>query len=68
MNIHTNLRSRSSNIRWHPSGPREERGRMYSKPTSSDIGNVSKKSVSWLFGFGMGGLGCELGTTEDVTG
>jgi hypothetical protein len=46
MDIHTNLRSRSSNMRWHLSSPREGRGRMYCMPASSDMGDVSKKSVS----------------------
>jgi hypothetical protein len=37
-------------------------------PASSDMGDVSKNSFSSGFGFGIGGLGCELGTTEDVIG
>ena len=37
-------------------------------PTSSDMGDISKKWLSSGFGFGTGRLGCELGTAEDVIG
>ena len=36
---------------------------MHCKPTSSDMGDVPKKSFS--AGFGVD-IGCELDTTEDV--
>jgi len=41
---------------------------MHCKSTRSDMDDVSEESFSSGFGLRIGGLGCELGTTEDVTG
>ena len=68
MIIHTILRSRTSNMRWHSPSAREGCGRMYCKHTPSDMGDVSKKSSSSGTGIGMGELGSGFATTEDALG
>ena len=55
-------------MRCHSLSPGEGCGRMYCKSATLNMANVSKRSFSLGAGVGIGGLGCELGTTDGVIG